>query len=219
MQRQANLVLFDLDNTLLDGDSDYEWGIFLCNHQLVDADEYRKQNAIFYSEYSSGNLDIHDYLRFVLKTFTQHSKEQLLEWRKQFVNEVIEPLISPANKALVSRHKENGDITVIITATNQFITEPIAEIFGVDDLIATELEIVNGQFTGHPQGTPCFKDGKVICFKQWLKRVRTQFRQLWFYSDSINDLPLLEYADKPIIKNGEADIVAIAKQRNWSVLR
>lgn len=219
MQEHADLVLFDLDNTLLNGDSDYQWGVFLCNHKLVDVDEYRRQNAFFYRQYSAGNLDIHGYLRFALGFFAQHPPTQLLEWRKQFIDNVIRPLILPTDKALVNQHKRAGNITVIITATNQFITQPIAGIFGVNDLIATELEVVNGKFTGRPRGTPCFREGKIACFEQWKRRTQPQFEQLWFYSDSINDLPLLEYADKPIIKNGTADILSIAQQRNWQVMK
>ena len=217
-QKHPNLILFDLDNTLLDGDSDYEWGAFLCDHQIVDVDKYRRQNTIFYQQYISGELNIYNYLRFALKPLSEHPQEQLLRWRKKFIHEIIEPLIPPSSKALIKQHKEAGDVTVIITATNRFITEPIAEIFTVNDLIATELEIINHRFTGNPQGTPCFREGKITCFEKWRQQTQIRFNQLWFYSDSINDLPLLKYVDKPIIKNGGGEIVTYAKQHGWSIM-
>lgn len=214
----ADLILFDLDNTLLDGDSDYAWGDFMCSTGIVDQKTFQRQNRLFYEQYHAGKLDIHQYLSFALKPLALHPPEKLRVWRKIFINTRIKPMIPAESKELVTRHRNNGDTTVIISATNRFVTEPIAKLFRVDYLIATELETAAGKFTGKPQGIPCFQEGKVRRFIQWLDETKLSFRETWFYSDSINDLPLLEHVDKPVIKNGDPEILKIAQQRGWPTI-
>ena len=213
-----DLILFDLDGTLISGDSDHEWGNFMCDVGAVDEKEFREKNQAFYKQYVTGNLDMHEYLKFALQPFAQHSIEKMHAWREMFIESRIKPMITPENKMLIMKYKQSGDTTVIITSTNRFITEPIAEIFKVDDLIATELETVRGKFTGSPSNIPCFREGKVSRLQQWLSKQSVDYEKIWFYSDSINDLPLLEYVDKPMIKNGDPEITEIAKKRSWALL-
>ena len=214
----SDLVLFDLDGTLLSGDSDFEWGNFMCEVGAVNKKDFQRDNQYFYEQYLSGNLDIHKYLSFALQPFSQHPIEKMLVWRAKFIESTIKPMINDEDKALVMRHKTAGDTTLIITATNRFITQPIAELFAVDDLIATELEMRNEKYTGLPTGVPCYKDGKVECLRLWLTQNNVVYEKIWFYSDSINDLPLLEYVDQPVIKNGDTNLIQIAKQRDWQIV-
>ncbi len=213
----ANLVLFDIDNTLLEGDSDFEWGQFLCDNNLVNQDEYRKRNEVFYEQYLARKIDIHEYLSFSLEPLKQYSVEDWKQWRGKFVSQKIYPLIPLHNQKLVQEHQRRGDILALISATQQFITQPIADIFTIDHLIATKPEVIDGYFTGNIIGTPCFQDGKITCLQEWLDKNKPVYNASWFYSDSINDLPLLEFVDKPIVKNGDPDLLKIAAQREWDI--
>ncbi|RRQ22419.1 histidinol-phosphatase [Thiohalobacter thiocyanaticus] len=196
------LALFDLDNTLLGGDSDYLWGRFLVENGIVDADHYEQENHRFYQQYQAGNLDIQAFLAFSLRPLAEHPPERLHQWRETFIRELIAPIMLPAARDLLARHRSQGDTLVIITATNRFITAPIAERFGVEHLLATEVEQVDGRYTGHSYDIPCFQDGKVRRLEQWLATHDTDLSQSWFYSDSHNDLPLLERVTHPCGRSG-----------------
>ncbi len=212
-----DLVLLDLDNTLLTGDSDSEWGAFLYDMGVVE-DEYFRRNETFYKQYHAGELDINAYLRFALKALASIPPEQLTALRREFMATRIEPMITPAALALVEHHRRAGDLTVIITATHRFITEPIAERFGITQLIATEPEYRNGRLTGEIAGTPCFREGKLKCLQQWLDKQRLGYGKTWFYSDSHNDLALLSWADKPVVVDGDPELRTHAAANNWRMI-
>lgn len=217
------LALFDLDNTLLAGDSDHAWGEYLIKHGLVDPIRHAQVNDSFYADYCSGSLDIHAYVRFTLGPIMSQSIDQLVEMHREFMSEFIEPIILPKAIKLVDSHKAQGDVTVIITATNSFVTGPIAKRFGVDALIGTDLATNNDRFTGEILGTPCFQDGKVVKLKAWLESMTNSANQdqslriddAVFYSDSINDLPLLASVAKPVVVDGDQRLRSEATQRNW----
>ena len=212
-----DLVLFDLDHTLLDGDSDFSWGQFLCEIGAVDA-KYKQSNRKFFDAYQRGELNMTEYVQFVLQPLAQNTMPQLLRWRERFLAEKIEPMITTEAIELVQRHQDKGDFTAIITSTNSFITEPIGQMFGMKTLIATEPELESGCFTGAISGVPCFREGKIICLKKWLNKNVVDYQRSWFYSDSVNDLPLLTWVDCPVVVNGDAMLMRHAKQNNWSVL-
>jgi HAD superfamily hydrolase (TIGR01490 family) len=214
----VTLALFDLDNTLLAGDSDYLWGRFLIEQGIVDGDEYEQRNQAFYDQYRVGRLDIHEFLAFQLQPLAAHSLEQLQRWRQAFLERMIEPIILPAARELVARHRLNGDTLVIVTATNRFITEPIAARFGVDHLLATEVEMRAGRYTGRAAGTPCFRHGKVERLEQWLATANEDLAGSWFYTDSHNDLPLLERVTNPIAVDPDETLRTEALARNWTVI-
>jgi len=209
------LALFDLDNTLLAGDSDHEWGDFLADRGLVDAEAYRRANDAFYAQYQAGTLDIFAFLRFALEPLTRYPVDQLLAWRAEFLAERIEPLVLPAGRRLVEEHRAAGDTPVIITATHSFVTAPIAGLFGVDALIATEPEFVAGRYTGEVAGTPCFQEGKVTRLQEWLTSAGESLAGSHFYSDSRNDLPLLERVDHPVATDPDPALAEAARQRGW----
>lgn len=210
------LALFDLDHTLLAGDSDFMWGQFLVDRGLVDGPAYERENRRFYEEYKAGTLDIRAFLRFSLRPLTEHDPAKLIALRTQFLDRVIRPIIAPLAMELLRRHRARGDELVIITATNHFITEPIAGMLGVEHLLATEPEIVNGRYTGEIAGIPCFQAGKVQRLQQWLRTRAERFGERWFYSDSQNDIPLLETVDHPVAIDADAPLSALAKQRGWA---
>ncbi len=212
------LALFDLDNTLLDGDSDYLWGCFLVEHGIVDGETYQKENQRFYDQYLHGSLDIHEFLRFQLQPLATHSSAQLMQWREQFLRDKIDPILLPKARALLDKHRRQGDELLIITATNRFITGPIAARFGVTHLLATEPENRDGEYTGGVSGTPCFQDGKVERLQAWLNERGESLRDSWFYSDSHNDLPLLELVDHPVAVDPDDKLATLARQRNWPVI-
>ena len=184
-----SIALFDLDNTLLAGDSDYLWGCFLAEQGIVDRDDYERENRRFYDLYRAGRLDIHEFLRFQLQPLAAHDMATLDRWRTEYLKEKIVPILLPKARALIDRHRDRGDLPVIITATNSFITAPIAELFGVQQLLATEPEVVDGRYTGGITDIPCFQDGKVRKLSGWLGAHRQTLDDSWFYSDSHNDLP------------------------------
>lgn len=212
------LALFDLDNTLLEGDSDHLWGEYLVEQGVVDADLYRRENDRFYRDYRNGHLDIFEFLGFALKPLSQHAPERLQRWRADFLAEKIEPIILPQARALVQRHRDQGDTLVIITATNSFVTAPIAERFGVDQLIATEPEQVDGRYTGKVCGTPCFQQGKVVRLQAWLTQTGQDLDGSSFYSDSHNDLPLLEQVSHPYAVDPDDILAEQARERGWPIL-
>jgi HAD superfamily hydrolase (TIGR01490 family) len=214
-----NLVLFDLDNTLLAGDSDYEWGQFLIDAGVLDRAQYEARNQQFYDQYKAGTLDIHEFLEFALAPLATHPRAALDAWHREFMATRIEPMIGPAARALVERHR--GDLCAVVTATNAFVTAPIARAFGIDHLIATEPEQIDGRFTGRVSGVPCFREGKVTRVQGWLAgrgESADSFGQRWFYSDSANDLPLLEAVSHPVAVDPDERLRAHASDRGWPII-
>lgn len=212
------LAVFDLDNTLLAGDSDYLWGEWLVRHEMVDPDVYARENQRFYLQYVGGTLDIHEYAAFTLAPLVQHPLAQLLALRERFVSEVIAPIIAAGAPALLERHRAQGDDILITTATNRFVTEPIARLLDVPLLIATDAEMDGNRYTGRIAGTPNFREGKVARLRAWLDATERQYRHLTCYSDSFNDLPLLEAAHTAIAVDPDDALRAAAESRGWSVI-
>jgi HAD superfamily hydrolase (TIGR01490 family) len=212
------LAIFDLDNTLIAGDSDYSWGVFLVEKQLVDAETYRIANERFYQDYKNSTLDIRAYLQFSLAPLTRFSLSELRELHAEFMQKHVEPLMLNKAEALLRQHREQGDHLLIITATNGFITRPIAKRLGVDDILATDPEVIDGRHTGNFIGTPCFQAGKITNLQEWLKSNNHSLTGAYFYSDSINDLPLLELVDTPIAVDPDERLAAIAQERNWKII-
>ena len=213
------LALFDLDNTLLDGDSDYEWAQFLIEEGVLHADEYNAKNDWFYERYKDGTLDINEFLDFQLKPIARRPRAQLDAWHSQFMQRRIRPIILPKAPELLARH---GDaLTAIVTATNRFITQPIASELGVSNLLATDIEEgPDGVFTGKPRGTPTFREGKIRRVRDWLgeRGARLEDYESWFYSDSLNDLPLLELVTHPVAVDPDATLRAQAAERGWPII-
>lgn len=215
------LCLFDLDNTLLTGDSDYAWAQFLIEQGVLDGAVYEEANDAFYASYKAGTLDIHEFLAFQLRPLSQYPRAQLDAWHKQFMATKILPMITPASRKLVNSHLDAGHLCVIITATNSFVTTPIARELKIPHLIATEPEMVNGAFTGKTHGVPSFREGKITRLDAWLKdygKPLSEFEQSWFYSDSLNDLPLLEYVSNPVAVDPDDTLRRIAGERGWPVI-
>lgn len=211
------LAIFDLDHTLLTADSDFLWGQFLCQQGVVDADAYARENLRFYQEYQAGTLDIEAFCAFSFKPLTEHPRARLEAWRAAFLADKIEAVIAPGALPLIRQHKAAGDYTLIMTATNSFITQPIAERLGVDALIATDPEEVDGRFTGRLKGVPNFQYGKVTRLGQWRDDQPHTFDHVTFYSDSRNDLPLLKAADTAIAIDPDPVLKAEAEQRGWPI--
>ncbi|MDX5372354.1 MAG: HAD-IB family hydrolase [Pseudomonadaceae bacterium] len=212
------LALFDLDNTLLAGDSDHSWGEFLCDSGRVDAAEYRARNDAFYADYCAGRLDVVAYQSFTQAILARTEAAELARWQAEFMAEVIEPLILAKGEALLQEHRAAGDKLVIITATNRFITAPIAARLGVESLIATECGMQDGRYTGRVAGVPCYQEGKVVRLNQWLAESGLSLDGACFYSDSRNDLPLLEAVTRPVAVDPDDTLRAIAVERGWPVL-
>jgi HAD superfamily hydrolase (TIGR01490 family) len=211
------LALFDLDNTLLADDSDFLWGCFLVDKGLVDKQTYDEANKRFYDDYKKGTLDIFEFLAFSLKPLTLYPQEQLSELHKEFMLKHIIPVMTEKGRTQIQHHRDRGDITVIITATNRFVTGPIAEAFQVDDLIATDPEIIDGSYTGNVAGTPCFQEGKITRLNQWLENTSHDLEDSTFYSDSHNDLSLLEIVTTPIAVDPDDELKATALAKNWEI--
>lgn len=211
------LALFDLDNTLLADDSDFLWGCFLVDKGLVDKTTYDKANKRFYDDYKKGTLDIFEFLSFSLKPLTQIPTEKLTGLHKEFMQKHIIPIMTQKGMAQIQQHRDKGDVTVIITATNRFVTAPIAEAFNVDDLIATDPEIIDGRYTGMVAGTPCFQEGKITCLKTWLENTSHDLENSTFYSDSHNDLSLLEVVTTPVAVDPDDQLKATALAKNWEI--
>lgn len=212
------LALFDLDNTLLDGDSDYAWGQFLVDQGAVDAADYAHRNRDFYDAYRHGTLDIQAFLAFALAPLARHPRAQLLAWRETFMRTRIAPMIKPGAAALINRHRRCGDILVMVTATNSFVTAPIAALLDIPHLIATEPEESAGAFTGRATGIPCFRDGKVARVTSWCAHHAIDWAGSSFYSDSHNDIPLLEKVTHPVAVDPDVTLSAHARQRGWVIL-
>ncbi len=215
------LALFDLDNTLLSGDSDYEWAQFLIERGVLERAEYEAKNDLFLRQYKAGGLDIHEFLEFQLAPLARYPREKLDEWHAEFMRTKIEPMIRAKGVELVRRHLGHGDLCAIVTSTNAFITAPIAREFGLEYLVATELEVRDGRFTGKPSGTPCFREGKITRVEEWLAgqgRILASFTAIWFYSDSQNDLPLLEYITHPVVVDPDEVLHRVAVKRGWQII-
>ncbi|WP_148253098.1 histidinol-phosphatase [Aidingimonas lacisalsi] len=213
-----SLAIFDLDNTLIDIDSDHAWGEFLLEQGAVDPVAYREANERFLRDYENGTLDIHAFLEVALKPLAENSPEQLAAWHQQFMADKIEPHILAKGEELLARHRIQGDTLLIVTATNRFITGPIARRLGVDDLIAVEPEIVDGRYTGHVSGTPSYREGKVERVNEWLKHREQTLDEAWFYSDSHNDLPLLEQVAHPVAVDPDERLRETAQARDWRIM-
>ena len=215
------LTLFDLDNTLLAGDSDYGWGEFAVRHCLVDPEAYQRTNAEFYAAYRAGRLDQRAYLEFCLEPLTKRTPAELDEWHRRFMTETVEPMMTPAGKALVRERIDAGDLVAIVTSTNSFITGPIARAYGIEHLIASEGELVDGRHTGRIVGIPAFREGKITRVADWLAARGARlgdFAESWFYSDSTNDLPLLETVTNPVAVDPDEGLRRIAETRGWPIV-
>lgn len=213
-----SLAIFDLDNTLLSGDSDYLWGQYLAQQGLVNAEEYEKENQRFYDEYKQGTLDIYAFLKFSFRPLVEIELDTLLEIRKKFIAERILPIIPDASRALLNKHRKQNHHILIITATNLFVTEPIAKELAVDDIIATQAEFKGGRYTGEVLGTPCFQQGKVTRLNIWLNARNQTLNDSWFYSDSHNDLPLLKLVTHPVAVDPDKKLEQHAHDQGWPVI-
>nr|WP_284041616.1 HAD family hydrolase [Halomonas olivaria] len=212
------MAIFDLDNTLLSIDSDHAWGEFLLEQGAVDPVAYREANERFMADYNAGTLDMAAFLEMALKPLADNTPEQLAAWHQQFMASKIEPNILPKAEELLARHRAKGDTLMIITATNHFITAPIAERLGVDHLIAVNPEVKNGRYTGRVSGVPSYREGKVTRLQQWHEQQDISMDGAWFYSDSHNDLPLLEKVDHPVAVDPDDTLRKIAEERNWRIM-
>ena len=212
------LALFDLDHTLLMGDSDHMWGDYMIEQGLVEREHHKRQNDRFYEDYKAGTLDIAAYTRFALEPLVRLGPSILLPLRERFIAERIDPIVAPAAPALLERHRIQGDTLVIITATNRFITEPIAQMLDVDDLLATDPELIDGRYTGNISGIPCYREGKVGKLEQWLAQQGERYEHITFYSDSHNDLPLLRHVQAPFAVDPDAELRAEAQRKGWPII-
>jgi HAD superfamily hydrolase (TIGR01490 family) len=212
------LTIFDLDNTLITNDSDFLWGQFLVDNRIVDPATYEQKNRQFFEDYEKGCLDIDSYLRFSLLPLSQHAMSQLIRWREQFIKQIIQPIIAPGTAALLAKHRQRGDTLMIISATNLFITQPVADLLEIPHILATEPEISNGAYTGNYIGIPTFQQGKVDALQVWMEKNTMDLSASYFYSDSHNDLPLLKLVDNPVAVNPDPELLKVATQQNWPVL-
>ncbi len=215
---KMSLTIFDLDNTLLHGDSDYEWGQFLVAKKLVDEKEYEAANKIFYDDYKDGSLDVIKFSEFSFKPLSIRTMEELDKLHKEFMRDIIVPMIANGARELIKKHHDRGDTLLIITATNGFVTRPIATELGIDNILATEPLIVDGRYTTKVDGTPCFQEGKITRLNQWLESSNETMENSTFYSDSYNDISLLEAVDTPIAVDPDEKLREIAEQRDWEII-
>jgi HAD superfamily hydrolase (TIGR01490 family) len=212
------LAIFDLDNTLLGGDSDHAWGEFLVAEELVDPHEFQLKNDAFYHQYQQGGLNIRAYLNFALTPLSHFDADELNRLHNKFMASHITPLLLPKAQALIQQHRDAGDFLMIITATNNFITRPIATLLGIETLLASEGEIIDGRYTGKPSGIPCFQSGKVTRLNNWLKDNDHSLGGSYFYSDSHNDLPLLNAVDNPVAVDPDMKLLRHAQKADWPIL-
>ncbi|WP_178861582.1 HAD family hydrolase [Thiomicrorhabdus cannonii] len=212
------LAIFDLDNTLIAGDSDYLWGKFLIKKGAVEAEFFESENERFYAMYKAGTLDIMEYQHFSLKPLTQYDMDTLIAWHDEFMQTVIEPIYLPKAQALVDEHRDKGDELLIITATNSFVTRPIGQMYGITNLIGTDPEMLDGRFTGEVDGVPSFQGGKVTRLKSWLEDRQFTLEGSFFYSDSHNDQPLLELVDNPVVVDADETLLKIAQRKKWPAI-
>jgi HAD superfamily hydrolase (TIGR01490 family) len=213
-----NLALFDLDNTILAGDSDYNWSRFLIQEGYLDGAIHAEKNEKFYADYKAGTLDIYAFVEFQFKPLARNPRTVLNQLLKKYVEEVIKPMITEKARALVKRHQDESDLIIVITATNSFITKPIAELFGIENLIGTDPEEKEGEFTGKVSGLPSFKEGKVTRLEAWLKGKNlslASFEKSYFYSDSHNDLPLMQKVTHPVAVDSDDVLSEYAKSKGW----
>jgi len=213
-----SLAIFDLDNTLIGGDSDFLWGEFIGEEGIVDANAYRKKNEYFYQQYDLGTLDIYAWLEFCLEPLTRYSMTELQELHHRFMIQKIEPILLDKAQNCINRHKERGDTVLVITASTSFVTAPIVKKYGINHLLATEPEIKAGRYTGGVSGIPCFQSGKVDKLMPWLQKNKETLTGSTFYSDSHNDLPLLELVDNPVAVNADKILTKIAEKKGWEIL-
>lgn len=209
------LAIFDLDHTLLAGDSDLAWGEYLAANNYVDAEAYTQKNEEFFEQYLRGEMDIMAFLEFALEPLASNDLETLRRWHKTFMTERIQPMLQVKAKALLQKHRDQGDTLLIITATNSFVAGPICQLHGVDDFIATEPEFLNGRYTGKVSGTPSYQGGKIIRLNAWLEENNMSLKGSYGYSDSNNDLPLLQAVENPCVVDGDKKLVAHAQQQGW----
>ncbi|KZZ64375.1 phosphoserine phosphatase [Oleiphilus sp. HI0130] len=212
------LAIFDLDNTLIAGDSDHLWGEFLVEKNIVDAELFKQKNDEFYQDYVDGKLDIYKYIEFSLSPLAENDIATLDALHEEFMAAIIRPIMLAKAKQLIEEHRKKGDTLLVITATNRFVTEPIVNEFGIDNLLAIEVEQVNGRYTGKSTGVPSFKEGKVTRLQDWLKETGHDLHGAYFYSDSHNDIPLLELVDTPMVVDGDEQLLDHAKQKNWKCI-
>jgi len=213
-----NLALFDLDNTLLAGDSDYNWSLFLIRQGLLDEKTHHDRNEKFYADYKNGSLNIVEFLKFQLMPLSQHPKKFLDNLHLKYMDEVIRPMMTDKAQALVNKHKAEGDLCVVITATNSFVTKPIATAYGIEHLIGSDPEMVDGEYTGGVSGVPSFQEGKVTRINQWLAergKKLSDFGKSYFYSDSHNDLALMRLVTNPVAVDADAILAAYAEEHAW----
>ena len=211
-----SLAMFDLDNTLIGGDSDYLWGEFLCEKGIIeDTASFQKMNEYFYQQYEVGKLDIYAWAEFSFKVLTEYSIDELNDLRQTFIHQKIKPIFLDKAQSCINQHKENGDTVLVITASNTFITAPIAEMYGINHLLATEPEFKDGRFTGKVSGVPCFQSGKIDNLMPWIEKHNKNLKGSYFYSDSHNDLPLLELVDNPVAINGDPRLTSTANKNGW----
>ncbi|HHB75448.1 MAG TPA: HAD family hydrolase [Desulfobulbus sp.] len=212
------LAVFDLDNTLLSGDSDYGWGKFLVDRNLVDREMYNQANEKFYQDYKQGILDIYEYSAFSFRPLADRSMEELKQLHRQFMHEVVRPMMGDKAMNLVEKHRRQGHVLLVITATNSFITRPIVQAFGIDHLLATDPKIINGRYSTEIDGIPCYKEGKVQRLEKWLQDTNQTLDDSWFYTDSINDRTLLEKVTHPVAVDPDDKLLALARRQGWQVM-
>ena len=213
-----SLSIFDLDNTLLDGDSDYLWGQFLVERGIVDGATYEARNQEFYDQYKAGTLDIFEFLEFSLQPLRENPTEKLFAWREDFLREKIRPIILAKGRALIRHHRDQGNTLMIITATNSFVTAPIAAELGIEHLLATDPEFVSGRYTGRVSGIPCFREGKVQRLENWMQQHQQDLSNSWFYSDSHNDLPLLQRVTHPVATDPDNTLREHSLSHGWQII-
>lgn len=212
------IAIFDLDETLISEDSDYLWGEFVVKKGIVDEAHHRDKNREFYEQYKRGDLDIHEYLRFSCSVLADNDADSLFHLRQEFIDEWIRPLVLPRGQEAIRRHKNQGDRCLIVTSTMEFVTRPIANLLGIDELIAPIPEFKDGRFTGDVIGTPSFGEGKVTRLKEWMQGRSVSLESSWCYSDSINDLPLLELVDNPVAVDPDDRLKQHAMDHGWTIV-
>jgi HAD superfamily hydrolase (TIGR01490 family) len=220
-KRVAGIALFDLDYTLLGGDATYEWIHFLIGLGALDRASYEAELEQFYDDYRAGTLDIHDFLHFDFRALSSHPRAQLLAWREQYLAEVIAPILLPKARQLIASHEARGHLTVIVTAANSFITAPIAGMYGVRHLLASDPEIADGEFTGRIEGIPCFHEGKITRLDAWLAsrgQALPDFAESYFYGDSQSDVPLMEKVTHPVVVSPDDALARLAQAHNWPII-
>lgn len=212
------LAIFDLDHTLINGDSDHLWGEYMVENGIVDAQAYRQRNDAFYLDYQRGTLDNDQYLAFALEPLTHYSLDELYTWRADYVDKWIKPLVAPAAAELLDSHRQRDHQLMMISATNLFVSQPIGHLLGIPTVLATEPEIIDNRYTGRFLGTPTYQQGKVAALREWLGERADELADSYFYSDSLNDLALLEQVNHPVAVTPDDDLKAIAEARNWKII-